>query len=487
MKIPFVGQTYPSRSRNISVERSVNLFPEVNVYGDSRNIAAMIGTPGTELFKFTGANIVRGMHPFNGRLYVVASNQFFYIDDAQQMSASLGTLATSSGRVCIKDNGTASGGIGGDQLIITDGANGYIYDITAATFSTIAGGGWPAAGATQVAYIDGYFVAITSGSMSGICSDLYDGTTWNALAYSPISAFPGEVKAVVNHMQQLWFIKEFSTEVWYNAGTATTTGFPFRRVSGAVLNYGTPAPWSVARGANSIFMVANERTGEHGEFVGIVKFDGYVPTVISPPSINYQIARMTNIADAFGYCYSLEGHTFYVCTFPTGNATFVYDATTGMWHEWSTYTGTPFAISRHYSNTYAYFMGRHLVGDYRSGNIYEMDSDIYTDNGDPIVAMRITQAMQDGQKNANFFVKRLSVELEKGVGDDSAAEDPQASLSWSNDGGHTWSNGYAASMGRIGEHGTSLEWRRLGYAKNRVWRLVIDAPVRKVILGAYVS
>ena len=45
------------------------------------------------------------------------------------------------------------------------------------------------------------------------------------------------------------------------------------------------------------------------------------------------------LSDAFGYCYSDGGHTFYVLTFPSGNATWVYDATTAMWHERSTWTG----------------------------------------------------------------------------------------------------------------------------------------------------
>ena len=126
--------------------------------------------------------------------------------------------------------------------MIVDGACGYVYNASTGIFTTISGGGWPAAGAGTLTYIDGYFVIGNGNSMSASASNLYDGTTWNALATSPISAGPDLVQAVINVHQQLWIIKEYTSEVWYDAGTPTTQGFPFSRISGAVIDYGTPAP-----------------------------------------------------------------------------------------------------------------------------------------------------------------------------------------------------------------------------------------------------
>jgi hypothetical protein len=555
MIIPFCGPTYNSVSPNFNCSRSVNLYPELAPDGRSKAIIALVGTPGTELWAALGKNVIRGMHAFNGLLYVVSGNSLYSVSPAGVVSSSLGTLASEVGRVQMKNNGLAAAGIGGDQLMITDGANGYIYNVSLGTFvilnnparytitgavttgifinqetvtqatssatailaGTVSSSGpvtvtnikgsadnshvWtgstsgatftPSASPTlgtatsfpgnpvTLDYIDGYFVVGVAGSMSAYASNLYDGTTWNALATSPISASPDPIQCVFNLHQQLWIIKTHTSEVWYDAGIATSAGFPFNRQSGAVVDYGTVAPWSVARGDNGIFFLASARNNDTGEIVGVVEITGGVPQIISTSAIAYQIGQFATVSDAFGYCYTENGHTFYVLTFPSANATFVYDASTLMWHERSTWTGSPYVIGRHVGNCYAHFNGAHLVGDYASGNIYRMASGLYTDNGQPIVAMRTAQVLFDNQGFEGIAIQRLVVDCEMGVGGG-------ASLSWSKDGGHTWSNEHAASLGAVGQYGSRLVWRKLGYFSNGfIPRLTISDPCKRVILGAY--
>ena len=65
--------------------------------------------------------------------------------------------------------------------------------------------------------------------------------------------------------------------------------------------------------------------------------------------------------------------------------------------------------------------------------------------------------------------------------------DPQVMLRWSDDGGHTWSNEHWKSMGRIGETGTRVFWRRLGMTlklRDRVYEISGTDPVRITIVGA---
>ncbi len=502
MNIPFVGPTYNSRSSNIDASRSVNFYPEMNP-ADSKSVIALVNTPGTVLWAQVGPFPVRGMHLFGGLLYVVAGGKLYSVDSTGAVSgAALGTLATSAGLVACADNGLAVSGVGGNQLMIVDGACGYVYNASTGIFTTISGGGWPAAGAGTLTYIDGYFVIGNGNSMSASASNLYDGTTWNTLATSPISAGPDLVQAVINVHQQLWIIKEYTSEVWYDAGTPTTQGFPFSRISGAVIDYGTPAPSSVARGDNSFFFLANQRNNDGGEFVGVVEASGNVPQIITPPAIVYQMGQYATVNDAFAYCYSSEGHTFYVVTFPTGNATWVYDASTQMWHERSTWTGqalsgatpangagmAPQSYGRHVGNCYAAFNGMHLIGDWQNGNIYQMASNIYQDNGNPLVSMRTSQHLFDKKGMENIFIHRLTLDMETGVGDGASAlqtgMDPQAGLTWSDDGGHTWSSEYTASMGAAGRYKTRVIWRRLGYSRDRIFRVTISDPVKRILLGA---
>ena len=79
----------------------------------------------------------------------------------------------------------------------------------------------------------------------------------------------------------------------------------------------------------------------------------------------------------------------------------------------------------------------------------------------------------------------IQVDFETGVGTQSGqGVNPQAMLQWSNDGARTWSNEHWASFGAIGKYKTRARWRRLGRARDRVYRLVVSDPCKVVILGA---
>jgi hypothetical protein len=64
---------------------------------------------------------------------------------------------------------------------------------------------------------------------------------------------------------------------------------------------------------------------------------------------------------------------------------------------------------------------------------------------------------------------------------------PRVALRWSDDGGHTWSNEHVASMGKIGQTGTRVIWRRLGMTlklRDRVYEISGTDPVKIAIMGA---
>lgn len=64
------------------------------------------------------------------------------------------------------------------------------------------------------------------------------------------------------------------------------------------------------------------------------------------------------------------------------------------------------------------------------------------------------------------------------------SSDPVLIVDWSDDHGRTWSNGRELSMGKIGEYGVRLKTERLGSSRNRVYRVTISDPVKRVILAA---
>ncbi len=465
MQIPFVGPAYTDRSVNVNAQRCVNLFPEINDAGGKNNVV-LYGTPGLELFVNVSANPVRGMYAFKDYLYVVSYNKFYEIR-ADGVVTEKGTLSTTSGRVSMADNG--------NQLMIVDGAYGYIYDASNNTFQQIGDPDFP--GANQVVFLDGYFIINKPNTGSFMISALYDGTSWNALDIATAEGDPDNLVALVNDHRQLWLFGKYSTEVFYNSGNAD---FPFERISGVFIEWGCVAPWSVAKLDNSIFWLAQNKYGQGV----VVRADGYQPRIISTRAIEYQIAQYSTISDAFAFAYMDEGHAFYVLTFPTGNATWVYDAATGMWHERSSYN-----VGRWRVESYAYFNGFHMVGDFSNGNIYKMKMDVYSENGATIERIRTTRHIFDGDY-VNVFHHRLQVDMETGVGLASGqGSDPQAMLDWSDDGGHTWSSEVWGGIGSVpvggtGEYKKRLVWRRLGRSRDRIYRLKITDPVKVVIIGA---
>ena len=58
------------------------------------------------------------------------------------------------------------------------------------------------------------------------------------------------------------------------------------------------------------------------------------------------------------------GHAFYVLVFPTADKTWVYDITTGHWHQWM-WLDTNGDEHRHRANCYALVAGVPVVGDWQ--------------------------------------------------------------------------------------------------------------------------
>jgi hypothetical protein len=258
--------------------------------------------------------------------------------------------------------------------------------------------------------------------MNAYASNIYDGAIYNAIATTPIQSAPDNVQVSVVINQTLIFIKQYTTEFFVDAGIPTSTGFPFTRLQGAVVDYGTEAPFSVCKSSGGVFWLGTQRGENTGVFIGVIMLTGYTPTVVSTPAITYRMSLWTDRANVFSYSYSEGSHTFVVFTSPGDNQTFVFDATIFAirpdlaWCEQSTYTDSPYLFSRHASNCYAYFAGKHLVGDWQSGNIFQMSSNFFSDYGLPIVSVRRTNHIFDKEELENLFILKFQLDVDAGEG-----------------------------------------------------------------------
>jgi hypothetical protein len=147
---------------------------------------------------------------------------------------------------------------------------------------------------------------------------------------------------------------------------------------------------------------------------------------------------------------------------------------------------------RHRSNCQANFVGQVLVGDWENGRVYAFDLEVYQDNNDLQRWLRSWRALPTGQNTLKRTAHHaLQLDCETGIGINTGqGSNSQVMLRWSDDGGHTWSNEHWASMGKLGEYGKRVIWRRLGMTaklRDRVYEISGSDPVKIAIMGAELS
>jgi hypothetical protein len=471
MKTPILGSSYVARSVNAADNRMVNLFPEVIPEG-GKEAAFLSRCPGLEFLQTVGTGPIRGLwaHQTNGTdFYVVSGVQVFKLSGLTATPTLLGTVS-GTGPVSIADNGT--------QIFFACNGPSYIYNEVTNVFQQITDPDFP--GAVTVGYLDGYFVFNEPDSQKVWVTSIFEGTQIDALDFASAEGSPdGLVGLIVDH-REAWLFGTDSVEVWYDAGLAD---FPLARIQGAFNEIGCVAAFSIAKLDNGLFWLGTDARGQ-----GIVyRANGYTGTRVSTHAVEYAIAQYGNLADAIAYTYQQEGHAFYVLTFPTGNATWVYDVATQAWHERAGWDNG--AFMRHRSNCQCNFGGNIIVGDYENGNIYRFDLDVFADNGGIQKWLRSWRALPTGQNNLKRTAHHsLQLDCQSGVGlVTGQGDNPQVMLRWSDDGGHTWSNEHWSPMGKIGQYFHRVFWRRLGMTlklRDRVYEVSGTDPVKIAIVGA---
>mgnify|MGYP004706794155 CR=1 FL=1 len=128
---------------------------------------------------------------------------------------------------------------------------------------------------------------------------------------------------------------------------------------------------------------------------------------------------------------------------------------------------------RHRAELGVNYLDKTIVTDYENGNLYRLDPDVYTDNGDPIYLELISRHI--AKDNKRITIDKLQLDIEAGVGlETGQGENPQIMLSVSKDGGHTYGTEQWCSMGRIGSYSARAIWRRLGQARDWTFKFRIS-------------
>lgn len=469
MRFPgFIGPSYNLDSVAIDAQRSVNWYLRATESGAGKEgeAAALIDRPGYDELVSVGAGLPQrgSLETTTGAYYTVNGGKLFKIA-SDWTATEIGVLSTSTGHVSMADNGI--------HLAIVDGA--YFYRITLAddTFELVDDNDLECY--TQVLYLDGYFIFI--GPEKFQISSLL-GTDVDALDFATSEGSPDGIVGGIVLERSLYIFNNETTEIFYNSGDAD---FPFARMEGAFLELGAAAPFSIAKSKDQLFFVARDKNG-----AGLIyKARGANMDKISTHAIETKVSSYGDISDAKAYVYQDEGSSFYVLNFTDASTTWVYDITTGAWHERAYNNDGLQERDRGYSHAYAH--STHIVGDYETGSIYEMSREHKSDNGNVFVCMRTCPHLYAENKVVRY--KTLELDMEAGTGLDGTGQgtDPKIMLTWSNDGGFTFGSEMWADIGKIGQKAKRIIWRRLGAGRGRVFKIASSDPVRRVLVGANIE
>jgi len=502
MRLALIGGSYTTRSIIASAQRCINYYSEVNPKG------ALVPTthyqrPGLDKLFQVGNGPIRGLFRASNTVgYVVSGNQAFIIN-GDSSTTLLGSLETSSGPVSIADNG--------NNLVVVDGTTqGWTTTLGNTDWGPVVDPTGLFQGADQIRYIDGYLVWNMPGTVN-FGSSLYQELVFDPLFFAGKVSYPDKLKSIFVNRREIFLLGDVKSEIWYNAGGTTESPFAFQGLPGTYIENGIAAPFSIANHDITVFWLSRNLQGE-----GVVlSFRGYFATRISNHALEEAIRQMqktVGISDALGFTYQMDGHLFYMLTFPRGNQTWVYDASvtdpTAAWHQECWTHPSRGSLDRSRINCIAFINGQLMAGDWENNTIYSLDMDKYTDTviADPggafiecpLVCIRSfphigAARMAGGQGMVEVDGRRLQfaafrADMECGTAPlDINGKPAVVSLRWSDDRGRTFGNDILQNAGAPGEFLTQPQWLGMGIARDRVFELSHNIAGPAALNGAWVD
>lgn len=452
MDLPF--HSYRLRSKKAAQMRLLNCFASAQP-PEGRSPTLIQGIAGIKPFATISTGRQRAAIQFDHELFSVVDSSFVKVTNTGAVT-SIGTLPV-AGEVDIGKNT--------NQIAVLVEPHLYVYDGT--TLAQVNDPDFTSRGAKRMAVMDNYGGFIEPNSGRWFICDLNDFTVYDPLDFATAEAKPDNLVGIESNNAQFVLLGEESGEMWDNVGGS---GFPFRRNPNGFFEVGCGAPYSSVTVDNTVYWIDPDKMGR--------RLEGNIARRFTTEGVEEKWQDYATIADAKGFSYVLDGHTFVVFTFPTAGATWVYDINTQEWHERQSY-GYDHWRSAWVTKCY----DRTFVGDTQTGNIGELDPRTYTEWSRPLLREATTGVIAD--RGRWMHHDRLELQLDVGnaplIGQGSA---PEIMLDVSNDSGVTFRARSNRSLGATGKYRKRVYWDRGGRSRERVYRFRVSDPVPFVVAAS---
>lgn len=457
-------QDFRAQAPALSHQIAVNLFAAEAPPGADVKYG-LYYLPGTRNWISVNTGPFRGYHVFLDELFVVSGAKLIRVDADGNKTFVGNVPGTLEEPVWMEDNGL-------QLLVITgesDGYKGYFTDGTT-LLAEVTDTDFPQA--NWAVFMDQQIVLGVADSQKVQWGAVADVEDWDALDIASAEYAPDKLLRGIRDHSDLLLLGSRTLEFWYNAGDAEAT---FQRAPDGVIDIGCAAARSPALLDNATYFLAIDRGG-----LSFRRLEGRNPVKVSHEGVEQQLARASEVSDAYGFSFTYQGHAFYVCTLPTAQQTHVYDRATNFWYSWRSHGyghWRPLGVVECF--------GRLLVIDSLTNKIGQMLPTVFTEFNEQI-PWEITGAPVSSQLRTGI-ASRFLLEIESGTAlRKGQGSNPYLFLTWSEDDGKTYVNPKRKEMGKTGTH-KILMWSRLGKGSKRLFKLFGAEPIGTGLIQAFVD
>jgi hypothetical protein len=433
MLLEFVGQSVrDAENEGADTSRLVNCYR--SPLSDGR--FSIKSSPGMKTISELPGAMLRAFGTVAGVLYVVHGGRLYSVE-AGGGNVDLGAIPDSPETTIAGNNG---------KVTICAAGRYFVWD--GATLSEPTPGAFSAFGSVE--FLSSRTVLTERGGRRIQWSDLLDPETLPGTAFATTESRDDNNIRAVAFGPELWVFKETSIERWVPSGTG------FQVLPGSTIDKGLKAFNLVCRMDTGGFFVGNDNKAYALSAGGEL-------TRVSTPPVEASIARQDPVSAIY---YQDEGHEFAAITF-AGREAWVFDLTTGEWHERGEGNGHPWQAVRAGRAYGQFFVGNNF------GNVFRLTND-RCDDDQPIIRRMVSKTLF---MDSRFRVKEATFRMRTGF-------DGQVMMRTSRDRGFSWSAPKPRSLGATGQYETKVTWRNLGQFRNMTAEITIadevDCPIESV-------
>ena len=265
---------------------------------------------------------------------------------------------------------------------------------------------------------------------------------------------PDNITALISTGSNLWVMGDRSFQVFQYQNSVNN---PFTSPNTAAQAIGILAPHSLARIGEQVFWLGASDIGH----LGVYQASGTSPQRISNPDLEREMASLDSPNAAVGQAWVENAHLFYAITL--GGKTFVYDASTGLWHN---RVSTTYGTNKDNEWRYKFAIRYGSKGWFftRGACVTQTESKFTEHDGTPIIRIRRGGAIINNFQP--FFIDAVRLVCTNGYASQTEYN-PCIMMRYSTDLVSDW-NERIGSLGRRGQYNFVTEFLDLGLASSFV-------------------